>query len=70
MGRLGDLHDAERRRPTMLIITNTSAVVTAPSSRAYAPCGWNTVFFGATDPMATGSSKPHHQRPKEASPPT
>ncbi len=54
----------------MLITTNISAVVTAPSSRVSAPCGWNTVFFGTTDPMATGTSKPHHQRPKEASPPT
>ncbi len=54
----------------MLITTNISAVVTAPSSRVSAPCGWNTVFFGTTDPMATGTPKPHHQRPKEASPPT
>ena len=54
----------------MLITTNISAVVTAPSSRAYAQCGWNTVFVGATDPMVTGTPKPHQQRPKEASPPT
>ena len=54
----------------MMINTNISAVVAAPSSRACASYGWNTVLFGATDPTVTGTPKPHHQRPKEASPPT
>ncbi len=54
----------------MLITTTIFPVATSPTARAYGLCGWTTVFFGATNPMVTGTPKPHHQRPKEASPPT